>query len=646
MRRSQTWLTCVALLLVSACGSNGAAPPEPEVVASVSLSPSTASLQAGVGATMQLTATVTGSRGSVLTGQPVSWSASVPTKITVSSAGLVTPLAPGQATVIATVGGRTASSSVTVTPAPETVASVSVTPATVTLQAGSAATAQLTAMVTGSRGSVLTGQLVTWTTTDATRAAVSSAGLVTPVATGQASITATVAGKNASASVTVTPAPIYIVTVTPGTGIVPLGISSQLTATVRDEAGRVITGQSITWSSSDPAAATVDANGLLVTQRIGTVTITASTGLFSGRGTVTVGTAPPNMACKLPNRTGSVGFGFPRLAPRLQTVGTVRATVLFVDFSDAPASRTPQGVLDIIQPTAPSFFSGVSYNRMNLVLQPNLRWLRMSKPSTQYGWPTNVTFASHAAFLQEAADLAAATTDFSQTDLLVVMTNPDAGGITFGPAFIPNTGDGIRVPGRATPIDNATNSGRDLLAWGGTWLNHEIGHLMSLPDLYDYAPPAGRSLHLHVGEWSLMGLISARGREWTAFERWQVGWLMDEQMVCTPAGTTLVSLTPIETTGGTKAAVVPLSPTVAVVVESRRALGFDSRIPQPGPLVYLIDTSVRSGRGTMRVLPLDDADASKVTRTLLVGQSVSFLGVTVTLLSRSDGNDVVQVARP
>lgn len=531
------------------------------------------------------------------------------------------------------------------TPLSAIVVSVSVAPAEVTLPLETGATTQLTATVAGSGGATLTGRTVAWSSSDPTRASVSNIGIVTPVATGVATITATVDGKSGTAAVTVIPQPVSAVLISPGSITVPLGLAAQLAATVYNQAGAPVSGQTIAWASSDTATARVDANGLLVTGRTGTATITASTGAFSGQANVTVSTAPPIASCKLSNRQGTVAFGFPRAAVRLKTTGTVRATVLFVDFSDAPATRTPQNVLDILQPTAPNFFAALSYGAMNMVLAPNLRWFRMSKPSTQYGWPSSVTYQAHLALLQEAADLAAATTDYLQTDLLVVVTNPDAGGISNGPALIPNAGGGIRVPGRTTTIDNATNSGRDLLGWGGTWLNHEVGHLMSLPDLYDYSPPqvGGR---LHVGDWSQMGQINGKGSEWSAFERWQLGWIRDDQMMCAPSGTSLASLSPIETAGGYKAVLLPLSATLAVVVESRRALGYDSAIPQPGPLVYFIDTNVASGRGTMRVLPVEDADQVKLARTLLAGQTITYQGASVTLVSRTDGSDVVRVVRP
>ena len=80
----------------------------------------------------------------------------------------------------------------------------------------------------------------------------------------------------------------------------------------------------------------------------------------------------------------------------------------------------------------------------------------------------------------------------------------------------------------------------------------------------------------------------------------ELGWLSDAQMVCAPAGTSIVELTPLESDGGTKAALIPRSATLAVVVESRRA----------------------------------------------IGQTITHEGASVTLLSRTDGSDEVQVIRP
>src|SRR5688572_16664765 len=95
-------------------------------------------------------------------------------------------------------------------PGPSTsVASVGVTPATLTLTTGQ--TQQLTATLRDAGGAVLTGRTITWTTSAPTVATVSSSGLVTAVASGTATITATSEGRSGTATVTIsstTPAPV------------------------------------------------------------------------------------------------------------------------------------------------------------------------------------------------------------------------------------------------------------------------------------------------------------------------------------------------------------------------------------------------------------------------------------------------------
>src|SRR6185312_10571626 len=62
---------------------------------------------------------------------------------------------------------------------------------------------QLTATPKDAAGTALTGVAVTWSTSDATKATVSVAGLVTAIAPGTATITATSQTKTASATMTI-----------------------------------------------------------------------------------------------------------------------------------------------------------------------------------------------------------------------------------------------------------------------------------------------------------------------------------------------------------------------------------------------------------------------------------------------------------
>src|SRR5207248_974518 len=86
-------------------------------------------------------------------------------------------------------------------PGASAVASVAVTPAAVTI--GPSDTLRLVAVAKDAAGNTLTGRTITWSTSASTRAAVSASGLVTGVAEGSATITATAEGKTGQSTVTV-----------------------------------------------------------------------------------------------------------------------------------------------------------------------------------------------------------------------------------------------------------------------------------------------------------------------------------------------------------------------------------------------------------------------------------------------------------
>src|SRR5437867_3384086 len=123
-------------------------------------------------------------------------------------------------------------------------------------------------------------------------AAVSAAGLVTGVAAGSATITATSEGKSGTASVTVAIVPVASVTVSPATAVVLVGATVQLTTTLKDAAGNVLSGRSVTWASGTPAVATVSSTGLVTGVAAGAATITATSEGQSGTAAVTVYSVP------------------------------------------------------------------------------------------------------------------------------------------------------------------------------------------------------------------------------------------------------------------------------------------------------------------------------------------------------------------
>lgn len=111
------------------------------------------------------------------------------------------------------VGSPTPSTPATPTPQPPVVATVTLSTSALSLTVP--ATAQLTATAKDASGTVIDGRTVTWASTSAS-ATVSTTGLVTAVAAGGATITATIDGKSASATVNVQAAPAPAAPSTPG----------------------------------------------------------------------------------------------------------------------------------------------------------------------------------------------------------------------------------------------------------------------------------------------------------------------------------------------------------------------------------------------------------------------------------------------
>jgi uncharacterized protein YjdB len=150
------------------------------------------------GATVQLRAVARSAAGDSLGGRAVSWSSSDDYRATISADGLVTTLSAGTVWITAVVEGRSASFALGIL---EPVASVTVAAPFAGLYQGQ--TVQLAATLQDARGEPLTDRPVTWTTSDASRATVDSAGTVTGTGAGPVTLTATSEGKTGTVALQV-----------------------------------------------------------------------------------------------------------------------------------------------------------------------------------------------------------------------------------------------------------------------------------------------------------------------------------------------------------------------------------------------------------------------------------------------------------
>jgi uncharacterized protein YjdB len=271
-----------------------AATVDPVPSAQVIVSPATVTLAIGGSAT--LSAQVLDQSGQPINGRTVTWRSSDDAIALVTSSGVVTAMAAGTATVTATSGSASGQAAITVNaptpppppppPPPTTAASVTLSPSSANLVVGQ--TTQLGATARDANGVVLTNRPTTWTTSSGTVATVSSTGLVSAANPGSATITVTIDGISATSAITVTQVPVASVTITPLIATVKEGKDVQLTATLRDAAGNVLTGRTVAWQSSDTRVATVDNKGKVKGQHAGIAVISATAGGITGLAVVTV----------------------------------------------------------------------------------------------------------------------------------------------------------------------------------------------------------------------------------------------------------------------------------------------------------------------------------------------------------------------
>jgi uncharacterized protein YjdB len=202
-----------AALAIAACSGSAANDLAPGDVASVAVSPSTASVS--IGGRVPLRAVVQDAAGNTLTGADIFWSVQDASIATISGDGVVTGVAPGTTQVSANVAGKSGLGTVTVArgadPPPQgavPVASVTISPSK-PAAIGKNDNLTLTASLMDASGKDIgPGRVLTWATSDPSVASVApKAGTysanVKGNREGSATITATSEGKSASVTVTV-----------------------------------------------------------------------------------------------------------------------------------------------------------------------------------------------------------------------------------------------------------------------------------------------------------------------------------------------------------------------------------------------------------------------------------------------------------
>lgn len=265
-------------------GTTGSAPftVTGATLTSIQVTPSSTPTPLNVNQTLQLTATGTYSDNSNANiTSLVTWSSGSQLVATVSATGLATAVAPGNTTITASLGSvSSAPALISVAAAAQaTLSSIVITPALTTLNVNQTQQLKANGIYSDNSTADLTNA-VAWTFNPSNQsvATVSASGVVTAVASGSVTISASVGAISSNpATINVNATVLSSIVIAPASSSIPAGATQQFTATghFTDGSSSDLTN-SVAWSSDTPALATVNATGMSSAISVGTARIIAT----------------------------------------------------------------------------------------------------------------------------------------------------------------------------------------------------------------------------------------------------------------------------------------------------------------------------------------------------------------------------------
>ena len=302
-------------------------------------------------------------------------------------------------------------------------------------------------------------------------------------------------------------------------------------------------------------------------------------------------------------------MGFPVPEGMNPTSGPFEVAFVAVDYPDAVGSESQLDDIPEIAEEVSAWFAEMSGGRLQINYHFGDRVYRIPSDSASFGLQGRGHTAPR--LIQELVEVMDPVFDFTDIDNLWVL-NPvtiiDATSMGGSAGSIAN--DFHKPPMPRSKGYNGDTRGQGiqtdevfLTAWSGSgaghfresmdfWAfwTHETLHDMGIADTYrltdriaDGTPiyDSGEGLQ-PMSHFSMMSNQDGSTQSMITWNRWLLGWLSDDQVYCMPADQLIeaeVSLVPLtRAEDGFKSLMIPLDERRVIVVESRRATGYDSNM--------------------------------------------------------------------
>ena len=319
--------------------------------------------------------------------------------------------------------------------------------------------------------------------------------------------------------------------------------------------------------------------------------------------------------------------GFPLHRGMFPSLGTNKIAVLAVDYLDAPATGNELDLARSMAGEVDKWLSDQSSGLLKFDYRFGDRIFRVNTDSKSYG-----LYKSEGNSAPDLVrDIVAAADpyfDFTGIQTLWVINPKSVGSVSIPGYVLGSIPEDFNFPGNPSdPVGQSavmTNEG-PIYRWTGngayqyrtdanfwTFFAHETMHYIGLQD-YRYRTQrvqedGSKTLYddvtknLPMSDWEIMSAQDGGSRSLNSFNRLLLGWWDQKQIHCQTlySGATIsTSLKALSDTGsGQKSIMIPLDQYRLLVVESRRATGFDQRIGA-------IAVGVNKGNGMERAYMTD-----------------------------------------
>jgi len=327
----------------------------------------------------------------------------------------------------------------------------------------------------------------------------------------------------------------------------------------------------------------------------------------------------------------TAGFPIPKGRIDLRTGANVH--IIGVDFIDKPAGNgSPQEQNEIYTDAIQAFYESQSSVPLRFEWNWNPSWITMPKSINDYGlggdfFSGKFNGDAYWEFTRNLIKQVDKETDFSGANFLFIvfpkrLTSEEIG------TFVVHTQE-----------DYITDEGQipNLIIAGGNYVDsdtyiHEFGHGLGLTDIRDTTD---------VGNQKSDGMYydmmnNPEYPELLVWHRFLLSFLEDSQLHCKESKEESVHwLVPVASQSKeVKGVVVPISETEAIIVESRRPIGYDTLLTGSliGAVVYTLDSKVPYRRTPVKVVDV-----------LALGESVEVMGYRFSVVESGDFGDVVEI---